>query len=66
MKQGKKINRKELKPPPKYDYHMSDHLIREWFLKAKRSHLKSYVRIGSWSTVKRLNLIKEMKILNYK
>ena len=67
MKRGRRIHRKKLKPPPKYDYRTGNHLIRKWFLKAEKSHLEIHVRIRSWSTVKRLILAKKkIKILDYK
>ena len=45
---------------------MGDYSIREWFLKAERSYLESYIRIRFWSMVKRLILAKKIKILDYK
>ena len=66
IKQSESIYKKKLKPPPKYNYCTGDHFIREWFLKAEKSHLESYVRIKSWLMVKRSTLIKKMKILDYK
>ena len=47
IKQGKSIYKKKLKPPPEYDYYTGDYFIREWFLKAKKSHLENYIRIKS-------------------
>ena len=64
MEQGRSIHWKELESPPKYDYRAGDYLIREWFFKTEKSHLKNYIRIKSWLMVKRLILIKEIKILD--
>ena len=64
IEQGKSIYKKELKPPPEYDYRAGDYFIKEWFLKTEKSYLKSYIRIRFWSTVKRSTLIKEIKILD--
>ena len=66
MEQGKSIHRKELEPPPEYDYRTGDYSIREWFLEVEKSYLESYVRIRFWSMVKRSTLIKEIKILDYR
>ena len=66
MEQGRSIYKKKLKPPPKYDYYTGDHFIKEWFLEAEKSYLKSHVRIRFWLTVKRLTLTKKIKILDYK
>ena len=66
MEQGKSIYKKELKLLPKYDYRAGDYSIKEWFLKAKKFYLENYVRIRSWSIIKRFTLIKEIKILDYR
>ena len=66
IEQGRRIHKKKLKPPPKYDCCAGDYSIREWFLEAERFYLKSYIRIRFWLIVKRLILIKEIKILNYR
>ena len=45
---------------------MGNYSIREWFFKAEKSYLESYIRIRSWSMVKRLTLAKKIKILDYR
>ena len=66
IQRGRRIHRKELEPPPRYNYCAGDHLIKEWFLIAEKSYLESYVQMRSWSILKRSILIKEIKILDYK
>ena len=39
------MNRKELKPPLKYNYCAGNYFIKEWFFEAERFYLESYIRI---------------------
>ena len=64
MEKGITIHRRELEPPPEYDCRTGDHSIREWFIKAEKSHLQSHDRTPSWSKVTRLTLARDIKILN--
>ena len=66
IKRGQRIYRENLEPPPKYNYRAGNHLIKEWFFRAEKYYLENHVRIRPWLTVKRSNLIKKMKILDYK
>ena len=45
--QSRSIYKKKLKLPPKYNYHISDYFIKEWFFEAEKSYLQNYVRIKS-------------------
>ena len=66
MEKGIAIHRRELEPPPKYNYRAGDYSIKKIFLEAERSHLKNYKRIRSWLKVKRSTVARDIKILNYK